>query len=252
MKTVPPMIVAALAALQFPASAFHVMTGIGQRIDRMAERVGDVRPPETPAGYAFSIWFVIFALAVAYGVYAATKGRNDPLAQKLSLPASIVFLCSSLWMLTAQAWGNGWHLVFLIVVMWVFSLKGLLLLQHDTWSLSSLRKSVMQPMFGLYTGWLTAAMLLNITGTIAHEFGTFGIAPNAYALLTLVPAALLGLGVLWRTRGEIWSFAAMLWAFVAVLAHNALETPPNESLVMVCLGLGLVLIAFFGRQRAKA
>lgn len=251
MKRIHAPVLALLALLQFPASAFHVMTGLGQRIDQMAERAGDLRPPETPAGYAFSIWFVIFLLAAAYGLYAATKGRGDALVRKTALPAAAVFLCSSLWMLTAQLWGNGWHLVFLIVVMWVFSFKGLLALLADAWTLSPARKTILQPMFGLYTGWLTAAMLLNITGTVAHEFGTFGIAPNAYALLSLIPAALLGLGVVWRTKGEPWSFAAMLWAFAAVLVHNAFDTPPNEPLVMVSLGLGMILAAFFARQHAK-
>lgn len=240
----PPLTLAMLAVAQFMAAGYARLTGHGQNIEALAGR-GGLRPPEIPAGYTFSIWFVIFALAAVYGAYYATRtGGAHELCRKVSLPAAILFLCSSTWMLAAQTVGDGWHLVWLIVVMWACSTRALLAICHHS-SADSVRRYILQPLFGLYTGWLTAAMFLNITGTFAKDVGTLGLSANLYAMLTLIPAGILALALLQRTRAEPFLFAAFLWALVGVGVANIANTP----VLAVCGGLGIILIAVFTRLR---
>lgn len=242
---ISPLILAFLAIAQFISAGYARFTGHGQNIEALAGR-GGLRPPEVPAGYAFSIWMVIFALSTIYGLYYATKGKQHPLCGKVSLPAAILFLCSSAWMLTAQTIGDGWHLVSLIVVMWAASAHALLLVCHDTTN-DAPRRYILQPLFGLYTGWLTAALFLNITGTFAKEFGMLGLSLNMYALLTLIPAGILALALIKRTRAEPFLFGAFIWALIGIIVANAQMVPPNAPIIGVTGALAAVMIVFFTR-----
>ena len=245
----PPLTLAMLAIAQFVAAGYARMTGHGQNIEGIAFRDG-IRPPEVPAGYAFSIWMVIFALSVAYGLYYATKGKEHALSRQLSLPAAILFLCSSAWMIAAQTIGDGWHLVTLIVIMWAISTRCLLTVCYTSVH-DKVRRYVLQPLFGLFTGWLTAAMFLNITGTFGKEVGTLGLTPNFYAMLTLIPAGLLALALIKRTKAEPFLFGAFVWALVGIMAANVAVSPMNMPIVAVCGALIAVLIIFFAHTKQQ-
>ena len=250
-KAFPPLTLAMLAIAQFVAAGYARMTGHGQNIEELAGR-GGIRPPEVPAGYAFSIWMVIFALSVAYGIYYATKGKEHALCRQVSLPAAILFLCSSAWMLAAQTIGDGWHLVTLIVIMWALSTRALLTVCYAPVD-DKPRRYILQPLFGLYTGWLTAAMFLNITGTFAKEVGTLGLSTNLYAMLTLIPAGILALALIKRTKAQPYLFGAFIWALVGIMAANVAVSPMNMPIIAVCGALIAVLIVMFSYVRqAKA
>lgn len=248
-RAFPPLTLAMLAIAQLASSFYARLTGHGQNIEAIAGR-GGLRPPEVPAGYAFSIWMVIFVLALAYGLYYATKGKDHELCRKVSIPAAIVFLCSSLWMLAAQTIGDGWHLVTLIVIMWAASTRALLTVCHDPAS-DKPRRYILQPLFGLYTGWLTAALFLNITGTFAKEVGMLGLSLNMYAMLTLVPAGILALALLRRTKGEPFMFGAFMWALAGIMAANVATNPVNMPIIGVCGAFCAVLIVFFMQAKAQ-
>lgn len=248
-RAFPPLTLAMLALVQIAASFYARLSGHGQNIEALAER-GGMRPPEVPAGYAFSIWGVIFALSLAYGLYYASKGRDHELCRKASIPAAILFVCSSCWMLAAQTIGDGWHLVTLIVVMWAASTRALLTVLHDQ-SADKPRRYILQPLFGLYTGWLSAALFLNITGTFAKEVGMLGLTLNMYAMLTLIPAGILALVLVKRTRGEPFLFGAFMWALVGIMAANVAISPINMPVIAVCGVLCALLILLFAHSREQ-
>jgi len=203
------LVLLTLAALQFPVSGFARMTGIGTPIDDIASR-GSSLPPETPMGYAFGIWFVIFSLSV---IYAWRLPSPLPVTRQ-SLQLAGIFAASSLWMLSAQIFGDGWHLVFLILAMWFFSMQAFLSPENQSGDI------VTRAMLGLYAGWLSVAIFLNITSTTAGSFGTFGLSDTIYALFTLFPAAALALAVLFKSKGDLWYAGAVLWALHAVFVAN--------------------------------
>jgi hypothetical protein len=241
-RSVSPLVLLFLAALQFLAAGFARLTGHGQSIEDIS-----ARGPETPAGYAFAIWFVIFGLSVAYGAWHAFKGKDDALCQRLSTPAALLFFLSSLWMVSAQVLGDGWHLVFIILVMWVLAVKNLLTLTDDAQAASPIRHKILEPLFGLYAGWLSAAIFLNITGTASKYFGTMGMSPNEYALFSLIPAGALSVAIINRTKGHLWFTLTGLWAVHAIATTN-LRTD-NLLIVSVCCFLAAAILGTFWVQQ---
>ena len=248
-RAFPPLTLLMLSLAQFAAAGFARLTGHGQDIAAIAGRDG-VRPPEVPAGYAFSIWFAIFTLSVVYSIYYATKGQNHDLCRRVSWPAAVLFICSSLWMIGAQTIGSGWHLVTLALIMWAASTRALLTVRYASTG-DNAQRLILQPLFGLCTGWLTAALFLNTTATFAKEIGTFGLAPNLYALFTLVPAAILAVTLTFRTKGEPYLFAAFQWALAAIVVANLQAVPANTEIVPLIGGLSSVLILVFAWVRLR-
>ena len=237
------LVLLTLAALQFPVSGFARITGIGTPIEDIATR-GSNLPPETPMGYAFGIWFVIFSLSVIY-----SWRLPSPLSfTKQTLQIGGIFLASSLWMLTAQIFGDGWHLVFLIIAMWFFSMQSFLATKNQNTDM------ITKAMLGLYAGWLSVAIFLNITSTTAGSFGTFGFSDTAYALFSLLPAAALALATLFRSKGDLWYAGAVLWALHAVFVANIwrVENVTIATISGVLFVLILAVSAFLAKRRKKA
>ncbi len=220
-----------LAASQFAASGFSRLTGIGRPVEDIAMR-GGAMPPETPMGYAFSIWLVIFAFAVAYAYKQLKEKREaDP-------AVTGIFMCSIAWMMTAQIFGDGWHLVAIILAMWVFAVTAF---KKELASPAPDKKTAL-PMLGLYSGWLSVAVVLNITSTTAGIYGTFDLTPTAYALFTLLPASMIAVWLIRASRGNLWYAGAVLWALHAVIVANVLRIP-NTTIALVAAGLMILVSA---------
>jgi uncharacterized membrane protein len=112
-----PIAVFATAVGQIFASQFSRLTGFGIPIEDLAQ---PYISPEEPEGYAFAIWAVIFALALPYSAKQIFKDTDDEKLFEAIRPASaLLFGLSSAWMISAQLWGNGFHLVVIIFAMLV-------------------------------------------------------------------------------------------------------------------------------------
>jgi hypothetical protein len=199
-------LVLGLAIAQFLAPYFHRATGWGMDIGQTA-RASGLPSPETPAGFAFSIWFPIFVLGLVY----AWRSRPDAPAAPY---AAAMFAAGTLWMLCTQM--LGWSFVQLPLIYAMFAATMLGLSKIDP------ADRVQRALFGLQGGWLSAASVLNTTSYL-REGGwgaPFGLEPGAYALFTLLPAAALALATILSGRANAWFVGAVVWALVAIVAAN--------------------------------
>jgi hypothetical protein len=229
-----------LAVAQLLAPSLPRLTGLGQSIEA---RTDTVYSPETPIGGAFAIWFVIFLLALVYGV-AQVRWQKDPCLSAVRLPAALAFFLSSAWMLVAQLTEGGWLLVALILAMGLATLNGLFQLQTATgpWV-----NKLLQPLFGLFAGWLTVAMFLNLYSVAQEQWGPFTMASG---LLPLVGGVGLACWVSRRLQHRFWYGLAVYWALLGVLLKNTLEVlNPLFALSAVVLAL---IVFWAQRQRIAA
>jgi hypothetical protein len=270
------------ALTQFFVPFFSQLTGIGQNVGaRLAKDVSI--SPEVPAGYAFSIWFVIFTLSLIYAVYQALPAqRNNKLLQKIGWWTACLFFLSTLWMLIVQIFGDVWPLVIIIVLMFIATLCaffGLLECAASAFSgacsgVSELKNIkfpthrvpdacvgepqnntsrnrfntyIMFPLLGLYAGWLSVATFLSIASTVkVLPWHTFGLSINAFAILTLIIACIVAVSIIIRSKGNRWYAGTILWALMAVIVAN-ISSPENIVIVFVAgvLALFVALTLFF-------
>jgi O-antigen ligase len=226
-----------LAIAQFFAPYFHRVTGWGIDIGRTA-RASGLPSPETPSGYAFSIWFPIFVLGLVY----AWRLRKDRADARLAPYAAAMFAAGTAWMLWTQIFGSSFVQLPLIYAMYAATMLGFAHVAKDD--------RATQALFGLQGGWLTAAVFLNTTSYL-REGGwgaPFGLEPGVYALFTLLPAAALALATILSGRANTWFAGAVVWALVAIVVANI----GGDALVMGVAAalIPAILLAPLARRRA--
>ena len=186
-------------------------------------------PPVQPAGYAFSIWGLIYlwlAVSAVFGVWTRRDAPDwAPMRPALALSVGI----GAAWLSVALA-----SPLAATVLIWVMLGTALVALlrapAHDPW--------LARHPVGLYAGWLTAASSVSI-GLVLAGYGLTG--PRVAALIGLALALGIGLLVMARLRDRLAYGAALIWALIAVVVQNIGGDP------VIAVLAALAALVFAGR-----
>ncbi len=192
--------------------------------------VPQIDPPVQPAGYAFSIWGLIYLWLIVGAVYGLVK-RPDAPGWHAARPALLVSLLMGMfWIPLAQVsvlWATA-----LIWLMLVTSLAALLRAHRQD------RLWLREPI-GLYAGWLTAAACVSI-GLMLAGYGVTG--PTVAALIALALALLIATAIT-RARPDTLAYPlGVIWALIGVVVQNSAPLDPAP------LGLAIIGIAALAAQ----
>jgi translocator protein len=205
-------------ALAQPAAAVLASLRIG------GPDVGEVadRYPTfiVPAGYAFSIWGLIYALSLGYAVYQARPVRRaDPRLRRIGWWTAAAFAWSTLWTFVFR---QGWFVASVLIIFALLVSLAVVAARsaRDAAPPSTAHTWLVHVTFGVYLGWVTVAAIANVAQTlVAHDWGGWGIAPSTWATVMLVVAAIVATLVLVGQRNAGFG-AAIVWALIAVAANQ--------------------------------
>lgn len=202
-------------------------------------------PPLTPAGYTFSIWFVIELLSVAYAVFAVRRRRQaDPdLIDRLARPLLVVFAGFSVWLLAAELEPT-WSTLVVIVIMFVALVAALRIALAERNRIAvwpRLGQVLLWWTLGLYAGWISVAMWLNLTtafaGAGAPITGAVGIAAQ---LATLAGALGTAVIILRWTQGLLPYAIAVCWGLVGAIVGTV---GAGQPVLVGGAAIGLLVVA---------
>lgn len=164
--------------------------------------------PIQPAGWAFSIWGLIYAWLIAGAGFGALKRRDDPAWQAMRAPLAISLLIGTFWIAVANVapvWATVmiWAMWASAVVAWPRSPAS------DAWAA---RLPV-----GLYAGWLTAASGV-ATAVVLGGYGVLSAQVAAALFLALVLG--IALAVQARHPRSPAYPAAVAWALFGIIIAN--------------------------------
>lgn len=169
-------------------------------------------PPVQPAGYAFSIWGVIYLWLTVSAVFGLWKRREDPAWDATRLPLLLSLAVGAVWLsvaITSAIWAT-----ILIWVMLIGALAALIRTpETDLW--------LLRAPIGLYAGWLTAASAVSL-GLIAPGWGVPPFGAQGWAIVALSIGLALGIAML-RVRASLLYGIAIVWALVAVTVRNGFD-----------------------------
>ena len=236
-------------------TAFLPALGMGSS---MAAVSAASRTPVVPAGYAFSIWGLIFALAAAYGIWQfLPANRDSALARRTGWPLAGSFAANTLWQTTSQLTGSvGFGLLAIILVSLACALTALFL-ARNTPEAGVGPRWIVTPLTGLLAGWLTAASFVNLSSA-ARQAGMLpehGLGATLAAVVVLLAAGGAAAALAWLLRRDAgWFAGALLWAFLGVVAANLGVNQVNiPAALTAAVMLALVLaVAWQGRRPAVA
>lgn len=196
----------------------------------------------TPAGYAFSIWSVIY---VGLFAFTARVMRDPGLDHQRRRRIFWSYLASSVLNAT---WIVVWHLGLVTLSAGVIAalLTSVLVIyktldEHRAVTSLRQRLTLLVPI-SLYAAWLSVATVINITIAIRANGLAGTLLPSAtWAMLLLVVLAGLTLVVALPRRDVAW-LAVATWALAAVGAARIGEQPGSLTIVAFTLAalLGLV------------
>lgn len=241
------------------AAIFAIIVPIIQALGNMglsqAEFASDGNTTLRVAGYAFSIWSLLYAGLLAYAVRQALPQTGEsPLINRLGWPSFVTFVGIGLWIIMAAL-----DMKFASVVVIFASLLALLVPMlllgntvRDTPSLDRDRLLLIWPLAAL-AGWLTVAAPLNlITVLTAYDALPTILSPTLWAIMFVAITTVIAIGVSWILRTLAYP-VPIAWGLVgAFVAHQ----DNNPALSFAALGAAFVIIVFgaifaFGLRRAK-
>lgn len=189
-------------------------------------------PAVQPAGYAFSIWSVIYLWLVIHAGYGLWKRVDDLDWNRVRLPLIAALVLGTIWLAIAGSspqWATA--------VIWLMALSALAAFlmaptEPDRWLLSA-------PL-AIFAGWVTAASLVS-TGILLAGYGITGDAEAAYDMMGVI-LILVPLIQSRKPRMPVYSLA-VAWALVGIAVAN---WGSGTAVAWVALGIAAVVLVAAG------
>ena len=205
-----------LLAIGFALSPFFVSGFNGFSPDQFP--IPQDNPPVQPAGYAFSIWGLIYVWLIVGMGWGLWKRREDYLWHDMRLPLALSLFVGCFWLAVAVA-SPIWASV-LIWVMLVSALYALFRTPREDRGFAALP-------VGLYAGWLSAASCVSL-GLVAAGYGWMS-GPTA-GLVFVGLAIVIAAGVQSSLMRAPTYGIGVIWALIAVVVANVATAPTVAAL----------------------
>ncbi|PYT00776.1 MAG: hypothetical protein DMF63_05575 [Acidobacteria bacterium] len=199
--------------------AFNWLAATG-RLGNDTAAISDKYPTlMTPAGYAFSIWGLIYVGMIVFSIYQLLASN---LARFRAVRSFYIFSCA-----LNCAWLYFWHrdqIAVCFVIILALAATLFLISNHlkdpeslsDTWAAK-------EP-FGLYFGWVTAAAIVNFA--VMLKFLHIDFSPGAedlFAVALVVLAATIAIVVRYKLTTYLFPMA-VAWALTAIAVKQSGHT----------------------------
>jgi benzodiazapine receptor len=204
-----------------------------------------------PAGYVFSIWFVIYLLLLGYVVYQfSDKRRESRFHDKIGYIFIVSCIINICWLLL-------WH--YEMITASVILMLGLLLSLITIYTrlgvgVENVQRSEMLFVhlpFSVYLGWITVATIADIASALV-SLGQTELVLGAvnWTILMIVVAVLITGIMLWK-RKDVAYAAVLIWALVGIYVKQSnLVTVAYTAIIgAAVIALDAVLTIIRGRRK---
>jgi hypothetical protein len=220
-----PAVILLLVTIAFGVAPFVTPPFTGYDAALFPVDIG--RPAIQPAGYAFSIWSVIYLWLIVHAVYGLWKRAEAPAWERSRLPLTVAIAVGVVWL-----WIAGQSAIWGTVTIWAMAAGALAAFlraptEPDRWLLSG-------PL-AIFAGWLTAAAAVS-TGVLIAGYGVLANTASALAMLALVLA--IALVVQGRKPKMPVYGLTVVWALIGVIVVNRADNP----LVAAAAAVGVVIM----------
>lgn len=207
----------------------------------------------TPAGWTFSIWSLIYLLAVIHAAVTLRWGTGTDEPRRFACDLVGLYLGATVWIVVSSLGSSGGTFAVL-AVMTCLALDAARIAAHSlapvdapAWTGTLARATS-----GLYAGWVSAAVFLNL-GTALIGAGIGHAASEAWQVGLLVLA--LGCALVvnrWLGRGFGYP-AAVAWASLGIaVAVREVSTPAFVVAAVALVGFGADAVLRWLRDREPA
>lgn len=199
----------------------------------------------TPAGYVFSIWGIIYVL-LAIWLFLQVKNRHTALATANHVSLLFIFSCALniIWLFT---WHYEYFAFSVLIMLLLFVTLIRIYLHYPT---TDSRFGGRFP-FSFYLGWISVAMLANISYTLNYYDISLGISELVGTIFLLVLATAIAISGRYFANDPYFAIV-FVWAIVGIAARN---TEPRIVIVSYTLAallfLVILAVSFFQKRKEQ-
>ena len=183
----------------------------------------------TPAGYAFSIWGIIYVLLIAFAIHQSKglfdKAKKAPeIVDNIGWMFVISCVANCLWIIAWLYDYTGFSVIIMAILL--SSLLSIVVRTRMELDLITFKQVAFEwwP-FAIYLGWITVAIIANIAAYLTKiEWNGFGISPVSWTIIMILIATLIHEYLIWN-RNLRESASVAVWGLVAVAVANWGTTP---------------------------
>lgn len=177
----------------------------------------------TPAGYAFSIWGLIYIGLLGFVIYFGPFIKNTDDKEKIILNVGWWFIVScvanSLWVFTWL-----YEYTFLTIPIMVLLFISLLKIIGNNRGLiesKNFRTAIfLRVPFYIYSGWISVALIADVAAYLKKiQWSGFGISETSWTVLMFAVAAIIHLYMVWKINMTAFALVAV-WALIAIAVAN--------------------------------
>lgn len=198
----------------------------------------------TPAGYAFSIWGLIYALLLIFAVYQALPSqREKTFLHKIGFFFVLSCIANISWIFL-------WHyeqIILSLVPMFALLITLIaiyLRLNIGRSDAPSKEKLYVHLPFSVYLGWITVAPIANVAAALtAINWDGWGISDVAWTILVIIIAMMITLSVIIKRKDIAFSLV-IVWALIGIIVKQI----ENQSIfITASVGAVIIMIALATR-----
>lgn len=194
----------------------------------------------TPAGYAFSIWGLIYLALFAFVIYQGRSFFKRSLQDDFVTPISGWFIVSCLanclWVLAWLYEYTGASVLIMIILL--FSLiKVIINLRTELDDVPVKKIAFVWWPFSIYSGWITVALIANIAAWLTKTgWDGFGISEVMWTLIMICAATVINLLITWTRNMREFAMVAV-WALIAIAVANRHDHGPIFIAALIAAGI---------------
>lgn len=200
--------------------AIGFINGLSQK------QISDMYPTFiTPSPFTFSIWSIIYSLLIISIIVMIIK-KDDPYYKNAIEKTTFLFRISCLFNV-AWIFSFSYVQIELSVLLIFCFLITLYLICMELLKIQTGKHFLLPLTFGLYTGWLFIATVVNIAAALVKlEWKGFGIPDETWSIIILSVSVILALIVLIKNRNAIfplpiaWAYWGIYQALIALEGYK--------------------------------
>ncbi|CAD2079588.1 TspO/MBR family protein [Phocicoccus pinnipedialis] len=200
----------------------------------------------TPAGFAFSIWGVIYTLILISLIYFFVK-RKEIMISQLINEISPLFILSCIlnmgWIIAFSYEKVGLSTLFILGMVVVI----LLIVEKIYKSREEIPYTLTGIAFTLYGAWVFIASILNVAIFLVQQnWGGFGIPDSVWAMIMIIVAIVLTLSYLLLYKNAVFpiSLAWAFWGIYNSYSSGSIKSSMDEVIqTMLLIGIGIFIVA---------
>jgi hypothetical protein len=206
-----------------------------------------------PVGYTFSIWLLIFALLIAYGIFQILPSQsNNILLRKIGFHTASAFGLTTIWVTLTQLYDLQ-HLDFIFVVAILFFLMlAVIEINKAHLLLLKLEYYFIHVPISTITGWMNVVAMLTVASALKYSsLDNLGLSDTVISVLLLGVGTFLAFLVNFYINGNFFYIAPVIWGFAGIALANFADSNFVVALFSVIFIFILMLSFVFAKLRVK-